>query len=108
MKNCILSVCISMMLIFIDCDSSFKADNTPQNQNAGSVESQNTIDFFYSINQDNSISLTPVVSWKGVDKNTLQYVWVTSDDPSITEENLCPCIDARRLKRDINQLQTLF
>lgn len=87
MKNYILSVCISMMLIFIGCDSSFKADNTPQNQNAGSVESQNSIDFFYSINQDNSISLTPVVSWEGVEKNTLQYVWVTSDDPSITEEN---------------------
>ena len=27
------------------------------------------------------------MSWEGVDKNTLQYVWVTSDDPSITEEN---------------------
>lgn len=87
MKKYILFVFVSIMLTFIGCDSSFKADNTPQNQNAGSVESQNSIDFFYSINQDNSISLTPVVSWKGVDKNTLQYVWVTSDDPSITEEN---------------------
>ena len=62
-------------------------DNPQQDQNETTVESQNSIDFFYSINQDNNISLTPVVSWEGVDKNTLQYVWVTSDAPSITEEN---------------------
>ncbi|MEE0133454.1 MAG: hypothetical protein U0I22_06610 [Treponema sp.] len=86
MKNCILSVCISMMLIFIGCDSSFKADNTQQDQNETTVESQKSIDFFYSIN-GSDITLTPVVSWGGVDKNTLQYVWMTADDPYITKEN---------------------
>lgn len=79
MKNCILSVCISMMLIFIGCNSSFKADNTPQNQNAGSVKSQNTINFFYSINNRN-VSLSPLVSWEGVNVNNLTYFWMTSDD----------------------------
>ena len=79
MKNCILSVCISMMLIFIGCDSSFKADNTPQNQNTGSVKSQNTINFFYSINNRN-VSLSPLVSWEGVNVNNLIYLWMTSDD----------------------------
>lgn len=86
MKNCILSVCISMMLIFIGCELLFKADNTQQDQNETTVESQKSIDFFYSIN-GSKITLTPVVSWEGVDKNTLQYVWMTADDPEITEEN---------------------
>ena len=85
MKKIVLFVFISIILICIGCDLSF--DNTQQDQNETTVKSQNTIDFFYSINQDNSISLTPVVSWEGVEKNTLQYVWVTADDPYITKEN---------------------
>lgn len=76
MKNCILSVCISMMLIFIGCELSF--DNTQQDQNETTVKSQNTINFFYSINNRN-VSLSPLVSWEGVNVNNLTYFWMTSD-----------------------------
>ncbi|MBO7174182.1 MAG: hypothetical protein J6V57_00340 [Spirochaetaceae bacterium] len=76
------------MLIFIGCELSF--DNTQQDQNETTVKSQNTIDFFYSINQDNSISLTPVVSLGGVEKDNLLYSWLHADgqelkkNPTIT------------------------
>ena len=56
-------------------------DNPQQDQNETTVESQNTIDFSYTIN-GRDITLTPVVSWKGVNVNNLTYFWMTSDDIS--------------------------
>ena len=82
MKNCILSVCISMMLIFIGCDLSF--DNTQQDQNETSVKSQNTIDFFYTIN-GSTITLTPVVSLGGVEKDNLLYYWSHADGQELSK-----------------------
>ena len=90
MKNCILSVCISMILIFIGCELSF--NNTQQDQNETTVKSQKTIDFFYTIN-GRAITLTPVVSWEGVDETTLEYRWYTSDlwgDPQKNLETSIP------------------
>ncbi|MBO7174183.1 MAG: hypothetical protein J6V57_00345 [Spirochaetaceae bacterium] len=56
-------------------------DNPQQDQNETTVESQNTIDFSYTIT-GRDITLTPVVSWKGVNVNNLTYFWMTSDDIS--------------------------
>ena len=56
-------------------------DNPQQDQNETTVESQNTIDFSYTIT-GRDITLTPEVSWKGVNVNNLTYFWMTSDDIS--------------------------
>ncbi len=62
-------------------------DNPQQDQNETTVKSQNTIDFFYTIN-GRDITLTPVVSWEGVDETTLEYLWYTSDLWGAPQKNL--------------------
>ncbi len=57
-------------------------DNPQQDQNETTVESQNTIDFFYTIN-GRDITLTPVVSWEGVEEDNLLYYWSHADGQTL-------------------------
>lgn len=50
------------------------------------VQSQEIIDFFYSID-GRDITLSPFVSIKGIDESQLQYLWITSDNPGIKEKS---------------------
>lgn len=95
MKKYILFVFVSIMLTFIGCDLSFlqKSNKTQQDQDGDPVVSQNTIDFFYTVN-DRDITLTPVVSWQGVDETTLEYRWYTSDLWGAPQKNLETSIPA--------------
>lgn len=97
MKKCLLSVFISMMLISTGCDLSFlqkagepqesssqqgqTTDNPQQEQGGKIAESQDTIDFFYTV-EGRNVTLTPVVSKEAVDEDKLVYFWLHADGRS--------------------------
>lgn len=97
MKKYILFIFVSIMLTFIGCDLSFlqkagepqenssqqgqTTDNPQQEQGGKITESQDTIDFFYTV-EGRNVTLTPVVSKEGVDEDKLVYFWLHADGSS--------------------------
>lgn len=80
-----------LCLLFAGCQNSMVSKGQTVGKPTGSAggESQETIDFFYAIN-GRDITLTPVVSVKGIDKSKLKYIWNTADKFGINEE--CPTV----------------